>query len=64
MLFFILGFCILLRALYQGYWKNRHTQQLFRVFIYTFFLHGLSPRANYTTERPPLVGEVIANLCG
>jgi hypothetical protein len=28
-----------------------------------FFFHGLSPRANYT-ERPPLVGEVIANLCG
>jgi hypothetical protein len=28
-------------------------------------LHGLSPRANYIpTERPPLVGEVIANLCG
>jgi hypothetical protein len=25
-------------------------------------LHGLSPRANYTTERPPLVGEVIANF--
>jgi hypothetical protein len=23
-----------------------------------------SPRANYTTERPPLVGEVIANFCG
>jgi hypothetical protein len=27
-------------------------------------LHGLSPRANYTTERPPLVGEVIVNFCG
>jgi hypothetical protein len=26
-------------------------------------LHGLSPQANYT-ERPPLVGEVIANFCG
>jgi hypothetical protein len=26
-------------------------------------LRGLSPQANYT-ERPPLVGEVIANLCG
>jgi hypothetical protein len=26
-------------------------------------LHGLSPRANYTTEPPPLVGEVIANFC-
>jgi hypothetical protein len=27
-------------------------------------LHGLSPRANYPTERPPIVGEVIANFCG
>jgi hypothetical protein len=26
-------------------------------------LHGLSPQANYT-DRPPLVGEVIANFCG
>jgi hypothetical protein len=26
--------------------------------------HVLSPRANYTTERPTLVGEVIANFCG
>jgi hypothetical protein len=26
-------------------------------------LRGLSPRANYT-ERPPLVGEAIANFCG
>jgi hypothetical protein len=29
MFFFILGFCILLRVLYQGYWKNRPSQQLF-----------------------------------
>jgi hypothetical protein len=29
----ILGFCILLRVLYQGYWKNRPSQQLFKVFI-------------------------------
>jgi hypothetical protein len=30
-------------------------------------LHGLSLWANYTdraTERPPPVGEVIANFCG
>jgi hypothetical protein len=26
-------------------------------------LHGLSPRANLPTARPPLVGEVIANFC-
>jgi hypothetical protein len=26
-------------------------------------LRGLSPQANYT-ERPPLVGEDSANLCG
>jgi hypothetical protein len=32
-----LGFCILLRVLYQGYWKNRRSQQLFKVFIYTYF---------------------------
>jgi hypothetical protein len=25
-------------------------------------LHGVSPRANYATERSPLVGEVIANF--
>jgi hypothetical protein len=30
---FILGFCILLRVLYEGYWKNRPSQQLFKVFI-------------------------------
>jgi hypothetical protein len=27
-------------------------------------LHGLNPQANIPTERPPLVGEVSANLCG
>jgi hypothetical protein len=32
-LFFILGFCILLRILYQGYWKNCPSQQLLKVFI-------------------------------
>jgi hypothetical protein len=28
-LFFILGFCILLRVLHQGYYKNHPSQQLF-----------------------------------
>jgi hypothetical protein len=37
MAFFILGFCILLRILYQGFWKNRPSQQLFKVFIYIHF---------------------------
>jgi hypothetical protein len=38
-IFFILGFCILLRVLYQGYWKNRPSQQLFRVsFIFIIIL--------------------------
>jgi hypothetical protein len=27
-------------------------------------LRGLSPQATIPTERPPLVGEVSANLCG
>jgi hypothetical protein len=31
------GFCILLRVLYQGYRKNRPSQQLFNVFIYIYF---------------------------
>jgi hypothetical protein len=35
--FFILGFCILLRVFYQGYWKNRPSQKLFKVFIYIYF---------------------------
>jgi hypothetical protein len=35
---FILGFCILLRVLYQGYQKNHPSQQLFRVFILYIFL--------------------------
>jgi hypothetical protein len=26
-------------------------------------LRDFSPQANYTTERPPLVGEVSANFC-
>jgi hypothetical protein len=34
---FILGFRILLRVLYQGNWKNRPSQQLFKVFIYINF---------------------------
>jgi hypothetical protein len=34
---FILGFCIPLRVLYQGYWKNRPSQQLFKVFVYIYF---------------------------
>jgi hypothetical protein len=25
---------------------------------------GLSPQGNYTTQRPSLVDEVIANFCG
>jgi hypothetical protein len=28
--------CILLPVLYQGYWKIRPSQQLFKVFIYIF----------------------------
>jgi hypothetical protein len=28
-----------------------------------WLLRGLSPQANYASERPPLVGEVIANFC-
>jgi hypothetical protein len=35
---FILGFCILLRVLYQDYWKNRPSQQLFKLFILYFIL--------------------------
>jgi hypothetical protein len=35
---FIFGFCILLRAIYQGYWKNRLSQQLFKVYIYLLFI--------------------------
>jgi hypothetical protein len=34
---FILGFRILLHVLYQSYWKNRPSQQLFKVFIYVYF---------------------------
>jgi hypothetical protein len=34
---FILGFCILLRVLSQGYCKNRLSQQLFKLFIYIYF---------------------------
>jgi hypothetical protein len=36
-MFLILGFYILLRVLYQGYWKNSPSQQLFKVFIYIYF---------------------------
>jgi hypothetical protein len=35
-----------------------------RAQFHTNKLRGLNPRANYTTERPPFVGEAIANLCG
>jgi hypothetical protein len=31
--FFILGFCILLRLLFHSYQKNRPSQQMFKVFI-------------------------------
>jgi hypothetical protein len=34
---FILGFCILLRVLYQGYWKKHPSKQLFKVFICIHF---------------------------
>jgi hypothetical protein len=37
---FILGFFILLHVLYQGYWKNRPSQQLFKVFILYFIFCG------------------------
>jgi hypothetical protein len=30
---------------------------------YTPKLRDFSPQANYTTERPPLLGEVSANFC-
>jgi hypothetical protein len=36
--------------------------QLNGIQIYIKKLHGLSPRANYTTERPPLVDEVSSNF--
>jgi hypothetical protein len=34
---FILGFCIVLRVLYQGYRKIRPSQQPFKAFIYIYF---------------------------
>jgi hypothetical protein len=34
------------------------------VDVVTYLFRGLSPQANYMTERPPLVGEVSANFCG
>jgi succinate dehydrogenase hydrophobic anchor subunit len=38
---FILGFCILLRELHHGYWKNRPSQQLFKVFYFIFYILSL-----------------------
>jgi hypothetical protein len=32
------------------------------VILRSYLLRGLSPQANYTDERPPLVGEVSANF--
>jgi hypothetical protein len=42
-LIFILGFYILLRVLHQGYWKNRLSQQLFKVSIYLFRRYMFRP---------------------
>jgi hypothetical protein len=42
-------------------WNRRKIRKLF--YTQKKKLHGLSPRANYT-ERPPLVGEVIATFYG
>jgi hypothetical protein len=33
---FVLGPCILLRVRYQGYWKNRPSQELFKVYIHIY----------------------------
>jgi hypothetical protein len=63
---FILGFCNLLLVLYQGYWKNRPSQQLFKVFIYIYFaatcfgphwpssgrIHNYFPGSYLTTTDP------------
>jgi hypothetical protein len=35
---FILDFCILLHVLYQSYWNNSPFKQLFKVFIYYYYL--------------------------
>jgi hypothetical protein len=36
-IFLFRGFCILLRVLHQGYWKNRPSLQLFNEVIYIYF---------------------------
>jgi hypothetical protein len=43
---FILRFCILMRVLYEDYWKNRPSQQLFKVFIYTYFTKTCGGKIN------------------
>jgi hypothetical protein len=41
---------------------NSDTEQFVLYEFQEFSLRGRSPRTNYTTERPPLVGEVSANF--
>jgi hypothetical protein len=45
---------------------NVQSVQALRYCVYSAYkkLRGLSLRATVPTERPPLVGEVSANVCG
>jgi hypothetical protein len=50
---FLLGFCILLRVLYQGYQENHPSQQLFKAFIVFVFwpLHVSSFTGHHQVEH-------------
>jgi hypothetical protein len=60
-LLFILMFCILLLILYRDYWKNRLSQQLFKVFIYTYILPlHVSAFAGHLQAEYTIFWEVIS----
>jgi hypothetical protein len=49
------------------YWKYAHIFECIHFFVHNYAykkLRGLNPRANYTAEWLPLVGEASANFCG
>jgi hypothetical protein len=61
---FILLFCILLHVLYQGYWKNRPSQQLFKVFILYFMYFAskcFGPTGHLQVEYTIILGSYLTH---
>jgi hypothetical protein len=61
---FLPRFSFLLHGIFASVMRPEMVLRLYKLNLKKTRLRGLTRRANYTAERPPLVGEVSANACG